>query len=88
MIIAKGVRGPASYASPGFLVRVGEVQKIQVSSGRMAGVMISSSTNFTAKVVQASGNVVTVAVFTASGTQVADATDLSAQHFMIIADGY
>ena len=88
MIIAKGVRGPASYATGGFLVRFGEVQQIQVSSGRMAGVMIASSSNFTAKVVGASGNVVTIMVLTTSGTEVTNATDMSAQHFLVLADGY
>ena len=88
MIVARGVRGPASYLSPGFQVRIGEIQKIQTSSGRMAGVMITSSSNFTAKVVAASGNVAVVAVFTSSGTQIADTTDLSGMHFFVVVDGY
>lgn len=88
MIVARSVRGPASYATGGFLVRIGEVQKIRVSSGNMAGVMITSSSTFSAKGTNVSGNVVSVLVQTASGTEIANATDLSAMHFMLIVDGY
>ena len=88
MIVARGVRGPASYTRPGFSVTFGEIQNIKVSSGRMAGVFCSTSTLYRAFVLSTSGNAVMVQVQDGSGAQIANATDLSGDHFFVIADGY
>jgi len=88
MIVARGVRGPASYTQPGFNVLLGDVQKIRVSSGRMAGVFCASTSMSRAYIINTSSNVVTVQVLDGSGVQVTTGTDLSGQHFFVIADGY
>lgn len=56
----RSVRGPASYAAGGFLVTLGDIERIAVSSGRMVSAYTVSSSPMVAQVVNASGNVATV----------------------------
>ena len=54
------VRGPASYAAGGFLVRLGDVERIGQSSGRLVAAWTVSSSPLLAQATATSGNVVTV----------------------------
>ena len=56
----RSVRGPASYAAGGFLVTLGDIERIAVSSGRLVAAWVVSSSPLVAQVVNASGNVATV----------------------------
>ena len=56
----RSVRGPASYSAGGFLVTLGDIERIAVSSGRLVAAWVVSSSPFVAQAVNASGNVATV----------------------------
>lgn len=56
----RSIRGPSSYSAGGFLVTLGDIERIAVSSGRMVSAAIVSSSPMVAQVVNASGNVATV----------------------------
>ena len=56
----RSIRGPASYAAGGFLVTLGDIERIAVSSGRMVAAWVVSSSPLVAQVVNASGNIATV----------------------------
>ena len=57
---SRTVRGPSSYAAGGFLVTLGDVERIAVSSGRLVSAATVSSSPMVAQVVNASGNIATV----------------------------
>ena len=67
----RSVRGPSSYAAGGFLVTLGDVERIAVSSGRLVTASVVSSSPLMAQVVNASGNVATVILrdFRSSGIE-------------------
>ena len=56
----RSVRGPSSYAAGGFLVTLGDVERIAEASGRLVAAWTVSSSPLVAQVVAASGNVATV----------------------------
>ena len=56
----RSVRGPASYSAGGFLVTLGDIERIAVTSGRLVAAWTVSSSPLIAQVVNASGNIATV----------------------------
>jgi len=60
MLRMRSVRGPSSYTAGGFLVTLGDIERIAVSSGRLVSAATVSSSPMMAQVVNASGNVATV----------------------------
>ena len=85
----KGIRGPASYSSGGFPVTLGRYQSIASGSGRMVGVLVTSSTPYLAQAVSNSANVVTVRLWDSrSGNiEVPGATDVSTMQMAMIYEG-
>ena len=82
------VRGPASYAAGGFLVRLGEAERIGQSSGRMVAAFTVSSSPLEAQVTGASGNVATVILrdMRSSGIEPTSG-DFSATHIALVYEG-
>ena len=60
MLRMRSVRGPAAYAAGGFLVTLGDVERIAEASGRLVGAWTVSSSPMVAQVTGASGNVATI----------------------------
>lgn len=85
----RGVRGPASYTTGGNNYRLGDVEFIEVQSGRVVSAVAVSSSFYRPQVVGASGNLVTILVSDSrSGNLEADnATDMSGQHWAIAYEG-
>lgn len=85
----RGVRGAASYTTGGDNYRLGDVEKIEVQSGRVVQAVLASSSYYRPQVVGASGNIVTVLwIDNRSGNlEVTSATDLSGLHFAITYEG-
>lgn len=84
----RSVRGPSSYAAGGFLVTLGDIERIAVTSGRLVAAWVVSSSPFVAQVVQASGNVATVILrdHRSSGNEPTSG-DFSALHVAIAYEG-
>ena len=84
----RSIRGPASYAAGGFLVTLGDIERIAVSSGRMVAAWVVSSSPLVAQAVNASGNVVTVILrdMRSSGIEPTSG-DFSATHIAIAYEG-
>ena len=84
----QSVRGPASYAAGGFLVRLGDVERIGASSGRLVAAWTVSSSPLEAQVTAASGNVATVILrdMRSSGIEPTSG-DFSATHIALVYEG-
>ena len=84
----RSIRGPASYAAGGFLVTLGDIERIAVSSGRMVAAWVVSSSPLIAQAVNASGNVATVILrdMRSSGIEPTSG-DFSATHIAIAYEG-
>ena len=84
----RSVRGPASYAAGGFLVTCGDIERIVVSSGRMAAAWVVSSSPLVAQIVAVSGNIATVILrdLRSSGIEPTSG-DFSATHVAIAYEG-
>ena len=84
----RSVRGPASYAAGGFLTTLGEIERIAVTSGRLAAAWVVSSSPLMAQVVTVSGNIVTVILrdMRSSGIEPTSG-DFSATHIAIAYEG-
>ena len=84
----RSIRGPASYAAGGFLVTLGDIERIAVSSGRMVAAWIVSSSPLIAQAVNASGNIATVILrdMRSSGIEPTSG-DFSATHIAIAYEG-
>ena len=84
----RSVRGPASYATGGFLTTLGEVERIAVTSGRLAAAWVVSSSPLIAQVVAVSGNIVTTILrdMRSSGIEPTSG-DFSATHIAITYEG-
>lgn len=84
----RSVRGPASYAAGGFLVTLGNIERIAVTSGRLVAAWVVSSSPMIAQVVQASGNVATVILRDQrSGGIEPTAGDFTGLHVAVIYEG-
>ena len=84
----RGIRGPGTYAAGGFLVTLGDIERIAVSSGRMVAAWVTSSSPFVAQVVNASGNVATVILRDQRSSGIEPtAGDFSATHLAVIFEG-
>ena len=85
----RSVRGPASYLAGGFLVTLGDIERIAVSSGRMVAAWTVSSSPFVAQVVNASGNIATVMLRDqrSGGTEAADTVNFSGLHVAVVYEG-
>ena len=84
----RSIRGPASYGAGGFLVTLGDVERIALSSGRMVAAWVVSSSPFIAQVVQASGNIATVILrdLRSSGIEPTSG-DFTATHIAVTYEG-
>jgi hypothetical protein len=84
----RSVRGPSSYSAGGFLVTLGDTERIGSSSGRMVAAWTVSSSPLQAQVVGASGNVATVILrdLRSSGIE-PTAGDFSATHIGLVYEG-
>jgi hypothetical protein len=88
MLRMRSVRGPSSYGAGGFTITAGEVQAIEVSSGRMALASMVSSSYFFANVVNTSGNIATVILRDSrSGGLEPTSGDLSNLHVALVYEG-
>jgi hypothetical protein len=84
----RSVRGPAVYAAGGFLVTLGDIERISVSSGRLVSAATVSSSPMVAQVVNASGNVATVILRDQrSGGLEPTAGDFSGLHVNVLYEG-
>ena len=82
------VRGPASYAAGGFLVRLGDVERIGQSSGRLVAAWAVSSSPLMAQATLSSGNVATVILRDMrSGGIEPTSGDFSALHVALVYEG-
>ena len=84
----RSIRGPASYATGGFLATLGDIERIAVSSGRMVAAWVVSSSPLVAQVVNASGNIATVILrdMRSSGIEPTSG-DFSATHIAVLYEG-
>ena len=94
-VVMTVVRGPESYATGGFAVRIKGISQIaQELSGehKVSVAGVKTSGGFIAHVTSGaiSGNVATVKMLwtTSGGAEVADATNLSGIEVVLIATGY
>ena len=84
----RSVRGPASYSAGGFAPVFGDIQAIAVSSGRIVGAFMASSSYFIANLVNASGNIATVIMRDMrSGGLEPTSGDLSNLHVALVYEG-
>lgn len=84
----RSVRGPSSYAAGGFLVTLGDVERLSVSSGRMVSAATVSSSPMAAQVVNASGNVATVILRDTRSSGIEPTSgDFSALHVNVLYEG-
>ena len=82
------VRGPASYAAGGFLVRAGDVERIGQSSGRLVAAFTVSSSPLLAQVTTTSGNVVTVILRDTRSSGIEPTSgDFGATHIALVYEG-
>lgn len=84
----QSVRGPAAYVAGGFLVRLGETERIGVSSGRLIAAFTVSSSPLQAQVTLTSGNVATVILRDMRSSGIEPTTgDFSATHIGLVYEG-
>lgn len=84
----RSVRGPSSYGAGGFLVTLGDVERIAVTSGRLAAAWTVSSSPLQAQVVNVSGNVATVILRDRRSSAIEPTSgDFSALHVALIYEG-
>lgn len=92
MIVMKSVRGPAVYVpSTGYDVTIGELEEVNVSSGKMVMAQVLTSSVMIAIPNSVSGNIVTLVMQDARSGLMAfsdTSTILSATEIAVIADGY
>jgi len=79
-IITESV-GPASYAAGGFDVEVSDLATVDISA------VLQATGGYTAEVASISGNKAKVKVYSASGTEVTNGTDLSGETVTLLSYG-
>lgn len=92
MIAMKSVRGPATYVpADGYDVTIGELEEINVSSGKMVMAQVLTSSVMVAIPNSVSGNIVTLLMQDSRSGLMAfsdTSTPLSETEIAVIADGY
>ncbi len=80
-LIITSSAGPSSYTTGGFDVSCSELSVVD------GAFVVSSTGGYISEVVSTTGNSAKVKVYSAQGTEVASATDLSGETFSIMAYG-